>query len=68
MSKNTLAAFRNFSASLLPHQIFWIENIHQLTDPEKIPNSQMHIIPRSGHFVQFESYEQFNQLVIDFLK
>lgn len=35
---------------------------------EKIPDSKLEIIPRAGHFVQFEKPEAFNQAVKSFLK
>lgn len=34
---------------------------------EKLPDSELHLIDKSGHFVQFESYEEFNKRVIEFL-
>ncbi|TVQ12842.1 MAG: alpha/beta hydrolase [Bacteroidetes bacterium] len=34
---------------------------------ERIPNNELHLIPKSGHFVQFESADKFNQIVIDYL-
>ncbi len=34
---------------------------------ERIPDNELHMIPKSGHFVQFESADQFNQIVIDYL-
>ena len=34
---------------------------------ERIPHSELHMIPGSGHFVQFESADRFNQIVIDYL-
>ncbi|MFN3554987.1 MAG: alpha/beta fold hydrolase [Bacteroidales bacterium] len=34
---------------------------------ERIPNNQLVMIPQSGHFVQFESWEIFNESVIGFL-
>lgn len=34
---------------------------------ERIPNNELHMIPQSGHFVQFESADQFNQIVVDYL-
>ncbi len=34
---------------------------------ELLPNNELYLIPQSGHFVQFESYERFNARVIDFL-
>jgi pimeloyl-ACP methyl ester carboxylesterase len=38
-----------------------------LAGAERIPNSELHIIPKSGHFVQFESSEEFNRIVGEFL-
>lgn len=34
---------------------------------ERIPNNRLHMIPNSGHFVQFESAEEFNRVVMEFL-
>jgi pimeloyl-ACP methyl ester carboxylesterase len=34
---------------------------------EKLPNNQLVLILRTGHFVQFESWEVFNEAVITFL-
>jgi len=33
-----------------------------------IPDAEMRILPRCGHWVQFEKREQFNQIVKDFLE
>lgn len=33
-----------------------------------IPNSQLHVWARAGHFVQYEKTDEFNELVVDFLK
>ncbi|MFP4469572.1 MAG: alpha/beta fold hydrolase [Bacteroidales bacterium] len=33
----------------------------------KLPDSKLKIVPQTGHFMQFESPEVFNQSVIDFL-
>ncbi|HCY75707.1 MAG TPA: alpha/beta hydrolase [Ignavibacteriales bacterium] len=35
---------------------------------ERIPNSNLLIIPSCGHFVQFEKPDEFNKAVLDFLK
>ncbi len=34
---------------------------------ERLPNHQLHMVPNSGHFVQFEAYEFFNEKTIEFL-
>lgn len=34
---------------------------------EKLPNSNLVMIPACGHFLQFEKYEVFNKEVVDFL-
>lgn len=34
---------------------------------EKLPNSKLVMIPKCGHFLQFEKYEVFNKEVVDFL-
>jgi 4,5:9,10-diseco-3-hydroxy-5,9,17-trioxoandrosta-1(10),2-diene-4-oate hydrolase len=33
-----------------------------------IPNAQLHVFPNCGHWAQWERADEFNQLVIDFLK
>jgi 2,6-dioxo-6-phenylhexa-3-enoate hydrolase len=33
-----------------------------------IPDSRLHIISRCGHWVQWEHADEFNRLVIEFLK
>lgn len=35
---------------------------------EKIPDNELHMVPKTGHFVQFEASEEFNRLVIDFVE
>ena len=35
---------------------------------ELLPNNQLHMIPRTGHFVQFEASDEFNRVVMEFLK
>lgn len=35
---------------------------------ERLPNCQLEILPKAGHFVMFEKYEEFNTLVENFLK
>ena len=35
---------------------------------KRIKNSQLVMIPQTGHFVQFEGYETFNKAVKDFIK
>jgi pimeloyl-ACP methyl ester carboxylesterase len=32
-----------------------------------ISDASLHVIPRCGHWVQFEQKERFNRLVLDFL-
>ncbi|QNR25533.1 alpha/beta fold hydrolase [Croceimicrobium hydrocarbonivorans] len=34
---------------------------------EKIPDSQLIMLEKAGHFVQFEAFERFNQSVLEFL-
>ncbi|MDA3942439.1 MAG: alpha/beta hydrolase [Bacteroidetes bacterium] len=38
------------------------------TGHEKIPNSQLVMLPKTGHFLQFENPKGFNQAVKDFIK
>jgi pimeloyl-ACP methyl ester carboxylesterase len=34
----------------------------------RIPNAQLHLLPKTGHFVQYERAGEFNRLVQEFLK
>jgi pimeloyl-ACP methyl ester carboxylesterase len=38
------------------------------TGRERIPNSQLVMLPEAGHFLQFEQAEAFNRAIRDFLK
>jgi len=35
---------------------------------ELLPNNQLHMIPGCGHFLQFEASDEFNRIVLEFLK
>ena len=34
----------------------------------RIPKAELHLLPKTGHFAQFESAEEVNQLISQFLK
>jgi 2-hydroxy-6-oxonona-2,4-dienedioate hydrolase len=33
-----------------------------------LPNSQLHMFNRCGHWVQYEHADEFNRMVVDFLE
>jgi pimeloyl-ACP methyl ester carboxylesterase len=33
-----------------------------------LPDARLHVLPRCGHWAQWEQAEAFNRLVIDFLR
>jgi 2,6-dioxo-6-phenylhexa-3-enoate hydrolase len=33
-----------------------------------LPDARLHVLPRCGHWAQWEQTEAFNRLVIDFLR
>ncbi|MCF7822601.1 MAG: alpha/beta fold hydrolase [Candidatus Marinimicrobia bacterium] len=68
ISQPTLVLF-GANDALIPNRFLhpgWTKDIAEIA--HEIPNAQVNVIPKCGHFVQLDAPDVANQLILDFLK
>lgn len=74
VKKETLAPFSEINRIEAPALVVWgrqdriLPATHGEIAVEKLPNAQLHLIDRAGHFSQMDQPEEFNRVVLEFLR